>query len=384
MIDYLKRTWSEIDLSAVEHNYQIIKQQTSAKIMPVVKADAYGHGAVELAKLYQGLGAYYFAVSSVDEAMQLRNNGIFLPILILGYTPPSQTQILLDYRITQTVYDLQMAQEFSDRAKNLEQRLKVHIKIDTGMTRLGLRFHNVKDADCCDKVESICKMEGLETEGIYTHFASSDEPENPFTLEQFAAFCYVTDEMEKRGITFSLRHCANSAAIFNFPQTHLDMVRPGIVLYGLTPDQKPSATPLLAAMRVYSVVSAVHDGTSGDTVSYGQTYQVDKPMKLATVTIGYADGYPRKLSSKGVMLIHGIEVPIVGRVCMDQCVVDVTQVEHVKPGDTVGVMGDKITAKEIAAQCDTINYEIICGISKRVPRVYVKNGKVVNKLAYIV
>lgn len=384
MIDYLKRTWSEIDLSAIEHNYQIISQITSAKIMPIIKADAYGHGAVELAKLYEKLGAFYFGVSSLDEAMQLRHGGITLPILILGYTPPSQTEILLKYKITQTVYELGMADAFSKEAKSLGQKLLVHIKIDTGMSRLGIRCHNGPNEECCGQLETICNMEGLVIEGIFTHFASSDEPQNPFTLRQFDSFCRVVEAMEKKKITFSLRHCANSAAILNYPVTHLDMVRPGIILYGLTPNQKPSGLPFKAAMQVCSVVSAVHEGIVGDTVSYGQTYQVEKPMKLATVAIGYADGYPRKLSNRGTMLIHGKKVPIVGRICMDQCVVDISGAGEVKPGDTMVVLGKELTAEEIAAACDTINYEIICGISKRVPRVYVKNGKAVNKLAYIV
>jgi alanine racemase len=316
--------------------------------------------------------------------MQLRNGGITLPILILGYTPPSQTGILLEYKITQTVYDSKMAEAFSKEALRLGGKLAVHIKIDTGMSRLGLRCHGGPGEDCLNRLEEIWRMEGLYAEGIFTHFASSDEPENPFTLRQFEAFCRTVEELEKRNITFSLRHCANSAAIINFPMTHLDMVRPGIILYGLPPDQRPAGWPLQAAMKVCSVVSAVHDGIVGDTVSYGQTFLVEKPMRLATVAIGYADGYPRRLSDRGIMLIGGRRVPIVGRICMDQCVVDISDAGEVKPGDTVVVMGEGILAEDIARKCDTINYEIICGISKRVPRVYVENGKAVKKLAYIV
>ena len=384
MVEYLKRTWTEIDLDAIVHNYKKIEAATSAKMMPVIKADAYGHGATPIAKEYEKLGAAYFAVSSLDEAMQLRNGGITTPILILGYTPPTQTQELLEAGISQTVYDETMAGEFSARAQALGKKLTVHIKIDTGMSRLGLRFHDETETGCAEQILRIASMPGLWCEGICTHFTSADEADNPFTLRQFALFSHLLSAVERRGVTFSLRHCANSAAVENFKETPLDLVRPGIILYGLAAGEKESSLDLRPAMQLISVVSSVHELQAGDCVSYGQTFRASGPMRVATVPIGYADGYPRKLSGVGKVQIGGKWVPVLGRVCMDQCVVDISAVEGtVSPGDRVVLMGGGYGAKEIADLCGTINYEIVCGISKRVPRLFLKGGEVVEKIEYL-
>lgn len=384
MEEIIRRTWAEIDLDALEENYKKIEGKAGVRLMPVIKSDAYGHGAVHVARLYEELGARYLAVATLDEGILLRKNGVQTPILVLGYTPKENVRELLTYNITQTIFSGQQAKEFQREAQFLDGLLSVHIKIDTGMSRLGFYHHKPgEDLEKLDEVAWVCNLENLNPEGIFTHFSSSDEPNTPHTDRQIACFADAVEELKKRGIRFPLRHCCNSAGILNYETAHMDMVRPGIILYGLSPDGRGLIEGLRPAMSIKSVVADVREARRGDAVSYGRTYEVDRPMVLATVPIGYADGYFRELSNCGYMMIHGQKAPIVGRVCMDQTIVDITHIEGVCPGDRVTVMGEGVHAGEIARLVGTINYEIICAVSHRIPRVYRQDGQEVASTSLI-
>lgn len=382
-----KRFWAEIDVDAAERNFNIIKSRLkgSTRLCCVVKANAYGHGAVYLSKLYERLGADFFAVSNIEEAMQLRNNGISKPILILGYTPTSCAPILAENDISQSVFSYSYASELSRCASESGVKVKVHIKLDSGMGRIG--FDSVHGGDgVIDDICRVCQMEGIEREGIFTHFASADDGEDgkAFTRLQFDRFTDTVDALAKRGVDFEIKHCANSATTFDYPEYHLDMVRVGVVLYGLAPSGKVGGCEeLLPVMSLKSVVSMIKEIEPGDTVSYGCTFKATKKMKIATSPVGYADGFWRSNAERGTeMLIRGKRVPIVGRVCMDQLMLDVTDVEDVREGDYITVIGrdknDMISAEELAKNNGTIGYEIICSIGERVPRFYIKNGEIVH------
>lgn len=383
-----RRTWAEIDLDAIAHNYKEIRRATKAKICCVVKADAYGHGAVALAKEYEELGADYFGVSNLDEAMQLRRGGISLPILIFGYTPPRDAPILSNGNISQCVYSLDYAQALAKEAGLAGLSVNIHIKVDTGMSRLGFLYQDpARDGESIGHIRQACSLKGLIPQGIFSHFAVSDEGENSFTHKQFSCFTRLLEEL--KDIPFAIRHCANSGAIEDFPQTHLDMIRAGIILYGLSPSAEiRNPLNLKPALSLKSVISHIKTIESGATVSYGRQFTAAAPMKIATVPIGYADGYTRILAEKGGrLLIGGYSCSIVGRICMDQLMVDVSNVSGISMGDTVTVIGEdaglRITAEEIAALRSSINYEVICDIGARVPRIYIKNGAECGQLNYI-
>lgn len=387
MKEILRRTWAEIDLDAVAHNFQAVRQAANrnAGVCCVVKADAYGHGAVRMAKEYEALGADWFAVSNLEEALQLRLSGITKPLLVLGFTPAEEAMALSKHNISQCVYSLEYARELSRHAAEAGVTVKIHVKVDTGMSRLGFYFQDIsRDEDAVSQIKEVCTLPGLYPEGIFTHFAVSDSGTegDAFTMRQFGCFKEMLETLLREGISFEVRHCANSAAVFDYPLSHLDLVRAGIVIYGLYPSDelrnRPALTP---ALSLRSVVSHVKTIKAGATVSYGRDFTAERDRKIATIPVGYADGYPRRLSSGGAqVLIHGKRCPILGRICMDQLMADVSELTDVKIGDLVTLIGkngeEEITADELAAREGTIGYEVICALSKRVPRVYLKNGEI--------
>lgn len=368
------RTWAEIDLSNLEHNYKALRAmlEPGCRFLGVVKADAYGHGAVPVARRLERLGADYLAVACLPEAVELRQAGLTLPILILGCTPVSCANTLLQYQLTQTVYDLETAKALSAAAAAAGKVLRIHLKADTGMSRLGwLCGEEGLLAHAVEEMSQVCALPGLEAEGIYTHFANADGDE-AYTMLQFTRFLDLLSALEKRGIRPQIRHCAASAAVLRYPCTHLDMVRPGIALYGHYPD--PSCQGLVEAglrpvMTLKTRVASVKQLPAGTAVSYGCTRVVERPTQVAALTIGYADGLPRLCSDRFQVLTSAGPAPILGRVCMDMCMVDVTGLE-VCPGDGVEVFGTHLPVEEIAALAGTIQYEVLCGVSPRVPREY--------------
>lgn len=381
-----KRFWAEIDMNAAEKNFNIIKSKLNkeTKLCCVVKANAYGHGAVYLSKLYEKLGADFFAVSNIEEAMQLRNNGISTPILILGYTPTSCASILAENNISQSVFSYSYAKELSKSARADEVKVKIHIKLDSGMGRIGFDCIH-ENARMLDSIVDVCNMEGLAPEGIFTHFAVADEgiDGEEFTRLQYNRFMNTIEELSDRGIAFEIRHCANSATTFEYPEYHLDMVRVGVILYGVAPSGKvKECDELVPVMSLKSVISMIKDIEVGDTVSYGCTFKAEKKTKIATAPVGYADGFWRSNAENGTqMLIRGQRVNIVGRVCMDQLMLDVTDVKGVREGDYITLIGEdkgeSITADELAHNNRTIGYEMICAIGERVPRFYIKDHDIV-------
>lgn len=387
MKELLRRTWAEIDLDALAQNFREVRKAADPKAMVccVVKADAYGHGAVRVAREFASLGADWFAVSNLEEALQLRRAGIETPVLVLGYTPADKAGTLSRENVSQCVYSLEYARDLSRFAQEAGVKVNIHLKIDTGMSRLGFYYQDIsRDEAAVEEVKEACSLPGLIPQGIFTHFAVSDEGQagDAFTMRQFGCLKEMIESLARAGVTFPVRHCANSAGVFDYPLSHLDMVRAGIVLYGLYPSGELRSRPALKpALALKSVVSHVKTLLPGATVSYGRKFTAQHEMRVATVPVGYADGYPRLLSPGGAeVLIGGKRCPILGRICMDQLMADVTALGQVRVGDTVTLIGrdgeEEITADELAEKEGTINYEVVCALSKRVPRVYVKNGKV--------
>lgn len=393
MEPYLKRTWAEIDLDAVRENFRLIKAQVkpSTKVCCVIKADAYGHGAERLSQVYENAGADWFAVSNLEEAEQLRRAGARLPILILGHTPPCEAKRLAENDAAQAVVGFGYAQELSREAVRAGVTVRAHIQVDTGMSRVGFFYQDPsRDGEAVEQMEKACRLPGLDPEGIFTHFAVADEGEagEAFTRRQYASFTDAIEKLAQRGVRFSIRHCANSAAIFDYPEFQLDMVRPGIILYGLMPSGAVrNKVPIVPALSLKSAVSLVKSVPAQTSVSYGRMFTSDKTMRIATVPIGYADGYLRRFYRGACMLVHGQRARILGRVCMDQLMLDVTAIPGVKEGDAVTVIGsdgaESVTADGLAGLADTISYEIVCGIAKRVPRVYLEGGAATGVLDYL-
>lgn len=372
------RTWAEIDLDALEHNYRVLRAIApgDCKFLGLVKSNAYGHGAVPVARKLQSLGADMLAIACLAEAGELREAGITLPLLCLGETPIQLAHLLLEYDVTQTVEDLETGRALSEAAQAAGKQLSIHVKLDTGMARLGFRWRRGEDnVRLLDQISALCALPGLRAEGIFTHFADADGSE-VYTMDQLAQFWAATAALETRGISFAISHCGASAAVLHYPCTHMDMIRPGIALYGYGPApglEGPNGSGLKPVMTVNSRICAVRDVPAGACVSYGRTATLARDSKLAVVPIGYGDGYPRRLSNRMDMVIHGVSCPIVGRVCMDMCMVDVTDLADVRPGDTAMVYGPELT--ELAARlADTIVYELLCNLSNRVPRVYLERG----------
>lgn len=391
MSDFLKRTWAEVDLDKLVENYRAIRAYVSpeSKVMTIVKADGYGHGAPFVARAFEEAGTDWFGVSNLEEAQQLRLSGISKPILILGYTPPQYAGALMEHKVTQALFSLEYARQLSAAAKEAGGTVDVHLKIDTGMSRIGFLFHGPEDEPAF--VKEACEaaaLPGLHISGVFTHFAVSDEPGNPFTRTQFDRFTHAIGMLEAKGVHFALRHCCNSAGLLNYPEMQLDMVRPGIILYGLTPSVgMPIPITLRPAMTLKTTLFQTKMLSSDTPVSYGMIYRTPSERRVGTLPIGYADGYPRVLSGKADVLIRGKRARVVGRVCMDQCMIDITDIPEAENGDEAVVIGsdggETVSMEEIAAQMGTINYETVCLIGKRVPRVFYRGGKQVGQLDYI-
>ncbi|MGN1411730.1 MAG: alanine racemase [Oscillospiraceae bacterium] len=378
MEKYRKRTWCEIDLNALRYNIDTIRSITDKKIIAVVKANAYGHGDVEISKELQKLGIDYFAVSNVDEAIKLRENGIHGDILILGYTPVEEAELLSKYDIIQAILGYEYAINLN---KSLEEKgctARVHLAIDTGMNRIG--FIQNEEHDALEDIKLVYELKNLKIEGIFTHLCVADsfrQDNIDFTEYQMKNLDTIVKELKKSGYDCGLVHAQNSAGLTNLRKEQYGAVRAGIILYGLNPsDDVRKDITYKPIMSLKSVVSLVKYISTGDTVGYGRTFKADKPLKIATVTAGYADGYSRLLSNKGQVLVHGTRCNIIGNVCMDQFMIDVSNVDNVQSGDIVTLVGkdgnEEITLDELANIIGTINYELACNINLRASRVYLK------------
>lgn len=386
----LKRTWAEIDLDALRHNYETLTRNLpeGCRFLGVVKADAYGHGAVPVARELERLGAGYLAVSNFEEALQLRRGDVTLPILILGYTPVEFARDEAALHITQEVHSLEYGKALSQALEGSGQTLTVHMKIDTGMSRLG--FFAYDRPETVPELEELWQLSNLHVEGAFMHFAVADTAsELAYTQMQHQRFMTVLDALKEKGIQPEIVHCANSAAAIAFPEYAHNMVRPGIATYGLAPSEEmQGVADLTPLMSLKTTIAAIRPFEAGVTVSYGRTYTTPAPRTIAVCPIGYADGLQRRLSGNLHFLLHGKKVPVVGRICMDMCMVDITDVPEAQVGDTVTVVGTdgdvSVSWDDWASKLGTISYELVCDINKRVPRLYKRSGEVVDKLQYIV
>lgn len=378
----LKRTWAEIDLDALAHNYRVLRDRMgpASRFLGVVKADAYGHGAVEVSRTLEGLGAEYLAVSNLDEALELRQGGIRLPVLQLGITPADQTAQALACRVTQAVWSEAAALAFSEEARSAGGKLKVHIKLDTGMSRLGFpcdegRFDRSLEAIC-----RVCALPGLEVEGIFTHFAVSDEDgeaSKAYTNLQYRRFSGMLDALKARGIALGICHCANSGAAAGYPQYACDMFRPGIISYGI--GHQAGLLGLRPVMTLKTVVGAVRELPPDTAVSYGCTYRTARPSRVGVLPIGYADGLHRVLSNRWQVWTPSGPAPVIGRICMDMCMCDLTDLPGAAEGSEVEVYGPRNSVNDAAALAGTIAYELTCAVSKRVPRIYYRGGEEIGR-----
>ncbi|HBZ52725.1 MAG TPA: alanine racemase [Eubacterium sp.] len=383
-MDKYYRVFANIDLDAIRDNILNLKSRLKPEtgIIGVVKADGYGHGAIEVARAIEDL-VYGFAVATLDEAVNFRKNGITKPIIILGYVFKDEYVRLVEYEITATIFSYENAKLISDIAASLDRIAKCHIKIDTGMRRIGFTPNDAS----IEEIKKINGLSNLTMEGIFTHFATADDSDKTFAKQQFKTFMDFIDRLEAQGIRFKFRHCANSAAIIDMPETSLELVRGGIAIYGMYPsDDVDHELKLRPALELKSNVVMVKDVMPGESISYGRTYIADKPMKVATIPVGYGDGYPRSLSSKGYVLIKGEKAPILGRICMDQMMVDVTHIIGVEEETPVTLIGrDKdayISVEEIAGLSGTFNYEFVCDLGKRIPRCYYRHGRIIGTRDY--
>ena len=387
------RAWAEINLDAVINNIKQIRKITSsnAKIMAIVKADAYGHGFFEVASALANNGADFFGVATVDEAIQLRNAGFSNPVLILGVIFRDDLEKIIQNDIMPVVFGYRFAKSISDTAVRLGKKAKIHIKLDTGMSRIGYVCSGSDSRDrILDSICDIAKLPNIEIDGIFSHFAKADEKERDYTKLQFERFTDIISELESRGVKIPIKHICNSAGIIQYPEYHMDMVRSGIITYGLAPSSDVSVENLglIPAMQLKSVVTNLKRIKVDTPISYGGKYIAKPGTRIATIAIGYADGYSRILSGKAQVLINGKKADIVGNICMDQLMADVTEIEDIKIGDEVILFGKSgnniITVESVAELMGTINYETICVIGKRVPRVYIRDNKTVNVLNYLV
>jgi len=383
--------WAEIDLGAIAGNLRELRRLTDprAKVMAVVKADGYGHGACEVARTALAAGAEWLGVARLHEAVRLREAGLAAPLLVLGYTPPEDAERLVEFDLRQSVYSLEAAESYSAAARRRGGRIRVHLKIDTGMGRLGLVPAALSLSPAGDRdpvgddllrtAQAVARLPGLEAEGIFTHFAASDSADKSHARGQLRIFLEVLARLKQGGVEFALRHAANSAAVIDLPESHLDLVRPGIALYGLRPSDEVelSRIRLTPAMTLKSRIIHLKEVPAGTCVSYGMTHRTPAPTVIATIPTGYADGYRRQLSSRGEMLVGGRRVPVVGRVCMDLTMLDVGAVPAPRIEDEVVIFGRQnnaaISADDLALALGTINYEVVCDLTQRVERVYLKS-----------
>ncbi len=380
------RVYAQIDLDAIRHNIAEVRRKVGAdtKIMLVIKADGYGHGSVAVAQALQEQ-VEAFCVATIEEGILLRNRGITKTILILGYTAKEQYPQLMQYDLSQTVFEYEMAEAISKLAVAMNKKGIIHIAVETGMNRIG--FYD--DEESIKIIQKISELPMIQMEGIFTHFACADEKDKTSAYGQLKRYEVFVEKLEKEGIFIPIKHIANSAAIMDLDTAVLNMVRSGIITYGLYPseDVKKEVLDLKPAMELKSHIVYIKTVGAGEGVSYGSTYITERETKIATVSIGYADGYPRALSSVGRVLVRGQYANIIGRVCMDQMMIDVSHIEDVQEGDVVTLVGrdgdHTITAEEIASYMNTINYEFICGLGRRVPRVYLEGGEIVKVADYL-
>ncbi|MBR5219293.1 MAG: alanine racemase [Clostridia bacterium] len=361
------RAWAEINRDALRSNIEEIKKNTKAELMLMVKADGYGHGAASVARIGQKCGAGYLGVACANEAHSLREAGADLPMLIVGGVSPEDLTTAIKCNADLTVFSLGSAKQINDAAEYLGKKARVHIKIDTGMSRLGFCTDELSEA------EKIAGFKNLQIVGAFTHFAKADEPDKSFTIQQYERFIDFTDKLKKEGIEIPMLHACNSAASLLYPEMHLDMIRPGIAIYGSYPSEyvkEASHIKLQRAMTIKAKLMQIHEISEGTAVSYGGMFVADKKMKIGTIAIGYGDGYSRAMSDKGIAVVNGQPVKVIGRVCMDQCMVDLSDVDA-HEGDEVIMLGDEFTAEDIAKLDDTICYETYCLIGKRLPRIYI-------------
>lgn len=382
----IRPVWAEVDLKAIENNIKEIKRVAKDKeIIAVVKADAYGHGALDVVPVLLKNGADRLAVAVITEAIELREAGINVPILILGYTPISFADDIINYDIEQTVFDLNYAKELSKAALRLGKKAKIHISLDTGMGRIGF----IPNEESINAIEEISKLDGIEIKGMFTHFSTADEADKNYTREQFEKYKWTVDQLEKRDINVGIKHVANSATIIDLEEYYYDAIRPGIILYGYYPSNEVNKEKIKIkpALTLKSHVIHLKEVKEGTYISYGRKYVTKGIEKIATLPIGYADGYTRLLSGKVKVIINNKLVPVVGRICMDQCMINVSELDSVKVGDEVILLGEtencKYNADDIAKEIDTISYEILCMIGKRVPRVYKINESIVSTRHYL-
>lgn len=388
----LKRTWADISLDNLAHNYTVLRQNvpSSCRFLGVVKADAYGHGAVPISRRLTELGAEYLAVSNFEEAVQLRQADIRLPILILGYTPPIYAEDMADMGIRQEIHSLEYARRLSHQMEGTGKTLLAHLKLDTGMSRLG--FFAYDNDLTLGEIKATSTLPGLRFEGVFTHFPvadSLDESDRSFTRQQYRRFSEMIDALKGAGVAFEIRHCCNSAGTILYPEFAMDMIRPGIATYGISPSPELAGmVDLRPLMSLRTTISQIRDFKEDVSVSYGRTYTTASPRRIAVLCIGYADGLSRALSNRVSFLLHGKRVPEVGRICMDMCMVDITDVPEAKQGDTVTIFGtdnaQTVTVDSIAEQLNTIPYEIFCDINKRTPRIYLDGKQRLEVLQYIV
>ncbi|HCD08946.1 MAG: Alanine racemase [Caldanaerobacter subterraneus] len=386
MFDNIRPTRAEIYLDNIVHNLSEVKRWVGkkVKIMGVVKANAYGHGACQVAKVLIENGVSYLGVATIEEALELRECGINIPILVIGYTPLPQAKELIVHNITQTVFDINYVKDLERIALNVGKKAKVHVKVDTGMGRIGYTDLNVAEKE----IEKMMEMEGVEVEGIFSHFATSDEKDKTYAEQQFDMFKKLLESLKQKEINIPLKHIANSGAIIDLKYTYLDMVRPGIVLYGSYPSENVERPlDLRQTMGFKTKIVYIKEVPEGTSISYGRTFITKRKSKIATLPVGYADGFNRLLSNNHHVLVKGKYAPVIGRICMDQTMLDVTDIEGVEVGDDVTIFGnqdgEKITAEEIAKKLNTIPYEVYCGISRRVPRIYIYKGEVIEVKNYL-
>lgn len=382
----LNDAWAEIDLSAVSHNIREIRRLLApgCRLMAAVKADAYGHGLIEVAGRVLAAGADALGVARFSEAFRIREAGIAAPVLIFGHTPGTAVEQLVDYDLIQTVYSLEIARLLSEAASAAGKKIRAHLKVDTGMGRLGILARGGTPASekkgamaaGLEEATAIHGLPGIDLEGVYTHFATADESDKGFAHRQLFVFNEFIEKLKGRGIEFSVRHAANSAAVIDMPETHLDMVRPGIAVYGIYPSDAVNRGRLLLkpAMSLKTRVIHLKRVGAGFPVSYGGDAVTTRPTAIATVAVGYGDGYRRLLSASGRMLVRGRSAPVMGRICMDLTMLDVSDIPDVRIGDEVVVIGSQgdeaVTADEVARKCHTIGYEVVTSVTARVPRVY--------------
>lgn len=381
------RTYASINLDAVEENFHLMKRnlKEETQMIAVVKTDAYGHGALPIAKhVEEYTYVWGFATATVEEAAALRNNGIKKPILILGYSFEEDYEMLVNLEIRPAVFKYATAKALSNTAQKIGKKIKIHLALDTGMTRIGFP----DQAETVSVIKEIVNLPGLEVEGLFTHFARADETDKTHALLQLSRYQIFVEQLEQTGVFIPMKHCSNSAGLMELPEAHLDAVRPGISIYGIYPSDEMDREQmkLKPVMEWKTHIVYIKDVAPGVAISYGGTYVTDHPMRVATIPVGYGDGYPRSLSNKGYVLIHGKKAPILGRVCMDQFMVDVTDIpaEEMDEVTLMGVDGEETLSVDILGELSgRFPYEFVCDVGKRVPRVYIKNQEIISSSAPI-